>query len=127
MIGTYKEFYKFVSVMAPFIKDLWADFNNRPDPKEGDMFRIMWPYKLSDIEKSVMHTIPMIECKFIRVDFDHEFKNGVAFYYVFDNKREELKIHSINDVYDIDKLRDEDHWDLFGFWTHCEPLDKKEV
>lgn len=127
MIGTYKEFYKFVSVMAPFIKDLWADFNNRPDPKEGDMFRIMWPYKLSDIEMSVMHTIPMIECKFVRVDFDSEFKNGVAFYYIFDCKGETIKIHSINDVEDKTKLKENEYWDLFGFWTHCEPIKENEV
>ena len=113
--------------MSPFINDLWTDFNNRPDPKEGDMFRITYPYKLSDIEMSVMHTIPMIECKFIRVDFDSEFENGVAFYYVFDYKGKEIKIHSINDVDDINKLTYEDQWDLFGFWTHCKPLNKKEV
>lgn len=127
MIGTYKDFYKFVSIMSPFINDLWTDFNKRPDPKEGDMFKIMYPYKLSDIEMSVMHIIPVIDCKFVRVDFDSEFENGVAFYYVFDNNGEELKIHSINDVYDIDKLRDEDRWDLFGFWTHCKPIKEKEL
>lgn len=127
MKTTYKEFYKFANIISPFIVNLWNDYNNRPDPKEGDMFRIMWPYKLSDIEMSVMHTIPMIDCKFIRVDFDPEFKNGVAFYYIFDNKGEEIKIHSINDVYDIEKLREEDHWDLFGFWTKCTPINENEV
>ena len=41
MIGTYKEFYEYVGLMAPFIKDLWEDIHNRPDTNEGDMFNIL--------------------------------------------------------------------------------------
>ena len=126
MIGTYKEFYEYVRLMVPFIKDLWEDFHNRPDPKEGDMFNILYSDG-NNVEYSVLHTAPMKTCKFVKVEFDSEFKNGVAFYYIFDCNGEIVKIHSINDVYDIDKLRDEDRWDLFGFWTHCEPIKDNEV
>jgi hypothetical protein len=123
MTGTYKEFYKFINIFAPHCVDIWEDLHNRKDPKSGDKFRITWPYKLTDVEMSVMHTIPMVDCTFVKVEFDPEFKNGVAFYYIFDNNGEELKLHSINDVYDTSKLTESDFWDLFAFWTHCKPID----
>ena len=126
MIGTYKDFYKFVSIFAPYACEIWNDYHNRPDPKEGDMFNILYS-DVNKVEYSVLHTVPMKTCKFVKVEFDPEFKNGVAFYYIFDCNGETIKIHSINDVYDIEKLREEDHWDLFGFWTKCTPINNNEV
>ena len=127
MIGTYKEFYEYVGLMAPFIKDLWEDIYNRPDPKEGDMFNILYAKSIEDVQYSVLHTAPMKTCKFVKVEFDPEFKNGVAFYYIFDYNGETIKIHSINDVEDKTKLKENEYWDLFGFWTHCEPIKENEV
>ena len=119
MIGTYKEFYEYVELMAPFIKDLWEDIHNRPDPKEGDMFNILCAKSIEEVQYS---TTPMKTSKFVKVEFDPEFKNGVAFYYIFDCNGETIKIHSINDVEDKTKLKENEYWDLFGFWTHCEPI-----
>ena len=119
MIGTYKEFYEYVGLMAPFIKDLWEDIHNRPDPKEGDIFNILYAKNIEEVQYS---TAPMKTCKFVKVEFDSEFKNGVAFYYIFDYNGETIKIHSINDVEDKTKLKENEYWDLFGFWTHCEPV-----
>ena len=122
MIGTYKEFYEYVGLMAPFVRDLWEDIHNRPDPKEGDLFKILYAKSIEDVQYSVLHTAPMKTCKFVKIEFDPEFKNGVAFYYIFDCKGETIKIHSINDVEDKTKLKENEYWDLFGFWTHCEPI-----
>ena len=89
MIGTYKEFYEYVGLMAPFIKDLWEDIHNRPDPKEGDMFNILCAKSIEEVQYS---TAPMKTSKFVKVEFDPEFKNGVAFYYIFDCNGETIKI-----------------------------------
>lgn len=121
MIGTYKEFYEYVELMSPFIKDLWEDIHNRPDPQEGDLFNVVCP-GLSNPEYSVAHTTPMKICKFVKVEFDPEFKNGVAFYYIFNNNGNEIKIHSINNIEDKSKLKPGEYWDLFAFWTRCKPI-----
>jgi hypothetical protein len=117
----YKDFYHFISIRSPYLIDLWNDINDRPDPKEGDMFRFPDP-NINNIELSIMHTYPMKIGKYVKVEFDPEFKNGVAFYYVFDCNGEIYKIHSINDVEDPSKLTLEDQLDLFGFWTKCTPI-----
>ena len=125
MTGTYKDFYKFVSIRSPYLINLWEKFNNDPDPKEGDLYQFVDP-NISNVELSVMHTMPMKIGKFVKVEFDNNFKNGVAFYYIFDCNGEIIKIHSIHDVEDVTKLTLEDQLDLFGFWTKCTPVNNKE-
>jgi len=124
MTGTYKEFYHFASIRSPYIIELWEEFNNRPDPKEGDLFTFADP-NIQHVEYSVLHTLPMKTGKFVKVEFDSEFKNGVAFYYIFDCNGEIVKIRSINDVEDVSKLTLEDQLDLYGFWTKCTPVINK--
>ena len=124
MIGTYKDFYKFVSIFAPYACKIWNDYHNRPDPQKGDLFNILYS-GVSNVEYSVLHTAPMKTCKFVKVEFDPEFKNGVAFYYIFDCNGETIKIHSINEVDDIKQIKTEDYFDLFAFWTKCEPIKEK--
>jgi len=120
-----KEFYEFVGLFSPYILNIWEDIQNRPDPKAGDLFNISYPNSFNDIQYSVLHTIPVKTCKFVKVEYDSEFKNGVAFYYIFDCNGEIIKIHSINDVEDKSKLTAEEYWDLYGFWTKCIPIDKE--
>ncbi len=120
-IKDYKEFYHFISIRSPFLINLWNDINNRPDPKKGDLYRFPDP-NINNVELSIMHTYPMKIGKYVKVEFDSEFKNGVAFYYIFDCNGEIYKIHSINDVEDTSKLTLEDQFDLFGFWTKCTPI-----
>ena len=124
MIGKYKDFYEFVSIFSPYAIQIWEDIHNRPDPKEGDLFHIMYSDALN-VEYSVLHTVPIKTCKFVKVEFDPEFKNGVAFYYIFDCNGEIIKIHSINDVEDKDKLTQLEYFDLFGFWTKCTVVNNK--
>ena len=116
-----KEFYEFVGLISPYVLDLWEDIKNRPDPKEGDIFNILCD-SFGEVQYSVLHTAPMKTCKFIKVEFDPEFKNGVAFYYIFDNNGEIIKVHSINDVEDKSKLTPNEYFDLYGFWTKCKPI-----
>ena len=125
MIGTYKNFYNFIKIISPYSVKLWEDFNNRPDPQEGDLFQFIDP-NIKYVEYSVMHTLPIKVGKFIKVEFDNEFKNGVAFYYIFNCDGEIVKIHSINDVYDQSKLTLEEQLDLYGFWVKCTPINNKE-
>jgi len=116
----YKEFYNFININSPYLINLWEDIYNRPDPKVGDLYRFP-DHNVQYVHYSVMHTMPMKVGKFVKVEYDSEFKNGVAFYYIFDCDGEIVKIHSINDVYDVSKLTLEDQLDLFGFWTKCTP------
>ena len=110
MTGKFKDFYKFVKCVNSGICELWEDFNNRPDPNPGDEYmyeRTTFPFKII----------------FDKVEFDSKFENGVAFYYVFHTEDgDEFKIHSINDVYDTDKLTD--LRDLYRFWTDCKPVNQ---
>lgn len=124
MTGTYKDFYNFVKIRSPFLIQLWEDINNRPDPKEGDLYQFIDP-NIQNVEYSVLHTLPMKIGKFVKVEFDSKFKNGVAFYYIFNCNGEIIKIHSINDVYDVSQLTLEDQLDLFGFWTKCTVVNNK--
>ena len=124
MTGTYKDFYKFVSIRSPYLINLWETINNAPDPKEGDLYQFADP-NIQYVQYSVMHTMPMKIGKFVKVEFDNNFKNGVAFYYIFDCNGEIVKIHSINDVEDVTKLTLEDQLDLFGFWTKCIPVNNE--
>lgn len=126
MTGTYKDFYNFVKIRSPFLIQLWEDINNRPDPKEGNLYQFIDP-NIQNVEYSVLHTLPMKIGKFVKVEFDSEFKNGVAFYYIFNCNGKEIKIRSINDVYDVTKLTFEDHLDLFGFWTRCELINNNKA
>lgn len=123
MIGKYKEFFNFINIISPNLVKLWEDLNLRPDPKKGDMFNILYPFTYEETVYNVSHIRTSIKAKFIKVEYDPEFKNGVAFYYIFENvyAGNEIKLHSINDVYDITKLTVEEKFDLFGFWTHCTP------
>ena len=117
-----KEFYEYVGLIAPYVIDLWEDIQNRPDPKVGDMFNILCENNIEEIQYSVLHTAPIKTCKFVKVEFDPEFKNGVAFYYIFNNNGEIIKIHSINNVEDKSKLTINEYFDLYGFWTKCKPI-----
>lgn len=112
MTGTYKEFYNFVNSKTPWICSLWEDFNNRKDPVEGDVFYI----------KQGMECVRAI---FDKVIFDDKFKNGVAFWYVFHNEKtnKEIRIRSINDVYDYKKLNSLEKTDIYRFWTDCKPIE----
>lgn len=122
-IKDYKEFYKFISIISPTSIKLWESINTRPDPKKGDMFDIVYPFTYEETIYNISHTRTSIKAKFIKVEYDFEFKNGVAFYYIFENvyAGNEIRLHSINDVYDVTKLTVEETFDLFGFWTHCTP------
>ena len=119
MTGTYKEFYNFVKLNSPTVCALWEDFNKRPDPQVGDEYIYFEP--IPQIGVSYTSTIV-----FDKVLFDDKFENGVAFYYIFHRKDngEEVRIHTINNVYDFDKLTADDRQDLFGFWRNCVPIYK---
>jgi len=118
MTGTYKEFYKFVQCMNPHICNLWEDFKHRPNPQNGDKFLLR---KQSQLNESSYQ-----EITFKKVVFDGNFKNGVAFWYIFeDNDGNEVKVYSINDVYEYSKLTFEEFSNVFGFWKRCIPIDKK--
>lgn len=105
MIGTFKDFYKFVKCFNPKLCNVWEDFHNRPDPKEGDV------YMYGD-EKII----------FDNIIFDSKFKNGVAFFYNFHKENgDTVVVYSINDVYEPDKLLREELNDLYSFWTKCFP------
>ena len=123
MVGKYKDFFNFINIIGPNLVKLWEDLNLRPDPKKGDMFDILYPFTYEETVYNVSHTGTPIKAKFIKVEYDPEFKNGVAFYYIFENvyTGNEIRLHSINDVYDVTKLTIEEKNDLFGFWTHCTP------
>lgn len=120
MIGNYKDFYNFVNIKNPYLIELWEDINNRPSPKEGDLFEI--ECNISDSNYNSIYAVKT--CEFIKVEFDKEFENGVAFYYIFKYNDDIVKVHSINYVYDTSKLTMEDQFDLYGFWTKCKPLNK---
>lgn len=117
MIGTYKEFYRFVKENNPYICAIWEDFNNRPDPQVGDEFLLY--YSITEI--GVLNPIYVI---FDKVLLDSKFKNGVAFYYIFHDKKtnEEIKVRSINSVDNIENLTFDDKIDLYGFWKRCHPV-----
>jgi len=119
MTGTYKEFYQFVKENKQYICDLWEDFNNRPDPQVGDEFLLYY----SIAEMGVLNPVYVV---FDKVLLDPNFKNGVAFHYVFHEKNtnEEIKVRSINSVEDIDQLTISDKEDLYGFWKRCFPINK---
>lgn len=117
MTGTYKEFYRFVQWMNPHICDLWEDFHNRPNPKQGDKFLLK---KMPQLNENSYQ-----EIFFEKVEFDGSFDNGVAFWYLFkDVNGNEVKVYSINDVYDYKKLTVEQLSHVMGFWTDCIPIDK---
>ncbi len=112
MIGTYKDFFNFTNNISPFICELWEDYNNRKDPKQGDMFLI------KQADKYVKGT-------FNKIIFDNTFENGVAFFYIFIVNDKEIKIRSINNVYDNDKLTLKERRDMYRFWVDCKPIDKE--
>ena len=117
MTGTYKEFYKFVQWMNPHICDLWEDFNNRPNPQIGDKFLLRKDPQLNESSYQ--------EITFKKVFFDINFRNGVAFWYIFEDENgNEVRVYSINDVYEYDKLTIDDISHILGFWQYCTPIDK---
>ena len=109
MIGTYKEFFNFVNNKSPFICSLWEDFNTRKDPQNGDMFLVKYGDKC-------------VKAIFDKVIFDGSFENGVAFFYIFISNNKEIKIRSINDVYDNKLLTSEEKQDIYRFWIDCKPI-----
>lgn len=117
MKDNFKDFYKFIQINNPLLCSLWEDFNNRPDPNKGDEYI----YFESINQLGVSYTSNII---FDKILFDDKFNNGVAFYYIFHRKDndEEIKIHTINDVYDYTKLTVQDQLDVYGFWKKCVPV-----
>lgn len=110
MTGTFKEFYKFIKTTNSDLCELWEDFHNRAYPQKGNKFR----YKPR-----------LLDIIFEKIDFDPEFKNGVAFWYYFKDAKDDnniIKIHSINDVYDISLLKQDEKLDFLRFWKECEPI-----
>lgn len=117
MTGTFKEFYKFVNCINPFICNIWEDFHNRPNPKSGDKFLIK--KELQGLDGELYYKVI-----FERVEFDQEYKNGVAFYYIFkkeDDKDFKISIHSINDIYDTSNLTIQEQTEFLNFWKRCIP------
>lgn len=112
MIGTYKKFFDFVNNISPVICSLWEDFNIRKDPQKGDMFLVKQGDKC-------------IKAVFDRILFDDTFENGVAFFYIFISNDKEIKIHSINDVYNYKKLTQKEKKDIYKFWIDCKPINDK--
>lgn len=121
MIGTYKEFYQFVKENNSYICSLWEDFNNRPDPQVGDEFLLY--HSIAEI--GVLNPLQVI---FDKVLLDSKFNNGVAFYYIFRDKKtnEEIKVRSINSVDNIENLTFDDKIDLYGFWKTCFPVNNRD-
>lgn len=114
----FKEFYKFVQCFNPFICSVWEDFHNRPDPQHGDKFIIR--NELNSLEEE-----PYLEATFDKILLDSEYKNGVAFYYLFNTKNnDKLKIHSINDIYQTENLTIKEQEDFLKFWKQCIPINK---
>jgi len=113
MIGTCKDLEMFIKCIAPLEWKVYEDFHTRPDPKEGDRFSAYVSNK-DDMQYVIV--------TFIKVEFDPAFRNGVAFWYVFDNNGEEFRIWSINDVNDPCKLSDEERKAIYGFWRYCSPV-----
>ena len=117
MIGKYKDFYHYIKCINSSLIDLWEEFNNRKDPEVDDKFNIML------YDKANVGEVQYIEAKFVKVMLDSDFKNGVAFYYIFNYQNNEIKVHSINDVYDPSKLSFDEKNDLFAFWRICIPIE----
>ncbi len=112
----FGEFYKFVQCFNPMICDIWEDFHNRPDPQYGDKFMIK-------NELASMGEKSYLEATFDKVIFDDKYKNGVAFYYIFNTEdNDKIKIHSINNIYDMSNLTINEHNDFMRFWKQCSPI-----
>ena len=112
----FGEFYKFVQCFNPTICDIWEDFHNRPDPQYGDKFMIK-------NELASMGEKSYLEATFDKVIFDDKYKNGVAFYYIFNTEdNDKIKIHSINNIYDMSNLTINEHNDFMRFWKQCSPI-----
>lgn len=110
---SYKSIYEFVYAMNPELIQLWERLLNDPEAKIGDKF-----YISNEDTEDKLYVLD-------RIDFDHEFDNGVAFIYMFHSYVDELHrafVRSINKVDDPSKLSDEDRKDLYGFWRKCHPL-----
>ena len=119
MIGTYKEFYKFVNSLDSSICKLWEDFNNRNNPKIGEFFLIE---TINDESKEITY----LKGIFKKIEFDGNFEKGVAFNYIFDVDGKEVNVYSINNVYDGFILDIYEHNNLYGFWKRCKLIDKNE-
>lgn len=104
--NNYKDLYKFIKVCNHDLIDLYNDFYNRPDPKEGDKFTF---YNSLIIFKKVL--------------LDITFDKGVAFDYIFEDlEGNEIKIKSINYVEDDKTLNEYEKNDFLGFWKYCKPI-----
>lgn len=113
MIGTYKDYKHFIQCIDPYLDSLYEEFYKRPDPKFGDKFI----YRI-DPE---LNKPSFIDLTFIKVEFDSEFKNGVAFWYIFKNDNKEFRVWSINNVYDPTKLSVKERSAVYAFWKYCLP------
>jgi hypothetical protein len=120
MIGKYKDFYRFVQCNNASICDLWEKYMTYPNPTKGDKYILYYTIP-SELMKYNGHTII-----FDKVDFDSNYKNGTAFWYIFheESTNEEIKIYSINDIKDYKEMTFDDKLHAFAFWKYCAPVSK---
>ena len=107
----YKEFYEFVELNCPELCKLWEECNDRPVPIIGQEY-------ICNLYGD------KIKASFYKILFDENFKNGAAFFYIFNRNDtgQKISIRSVSFVYNKDKLTEEDKKDLFRFWKDCEPI-----
>ena len=93
---------------------LYNDIKNRPAPQPGDKY---------EYGESII--------VFEKLMFDPDFKQGVAFNYIFHDEADESKkitIHSIHDINSEDEddyiLNINDIKDMYGFWKYTYPINK---
>lgn len=112
------DFYSFVKTFNSSICDLYEEINTRKDPKPGDKYALSIK---SELHKGLIFSFVTYE----GVELDDSFDNGIAFFYIFKNDKDEIvKVRSINKVDDILKLSKRDKKDLFSFWIKCHPLNQ---
>jgi hypothetical protein len=117
MKQTFNNLKKYIQCINPHELKIYDDFYNRPNPKTGDEFQYI-------IHQMTNTYIVCDKMKFIKVEYDPEFTNGVAFWYIFEHDNEEIKVWSINDVYDPEKLKDKERLAVYAFWKYCKPINK---
>ena len=61
------------------------------------------------------------ELEFVKVEYDSNFNNGVAFWYIFNDNDKEFRVWSINKVDDPSKLINTERNSVYGFWRYCLP------
>ncbi len=102
---------KFLNCVNPGLLYVFKNYYVRPDPKPGDKFKYI---KNSELNQ------PLIDIEYVGIKYDANFKNGVAFWYIFkDNNNNEIKVWSINDVYDPKQLTFDERESVYAFWRYC--------